>query len=256
MRNSRPKLRRMTCDAMEFAYYYKTSDGVRTRGTMKARNKEQVFAALRGQGIKAIKVERTGWRFPLWSLLLAAAAVGAIVATGAWSFGRPVPRPARRGGVTAVESQVVEVPRLRTAKPRARKRIEGVRELELAKVFRHPAEEYLAQFAEPGREVKADRRGEVTAMLEDDLADAIEDEIEIAAGDSPAAVELKRVVAGLKDEAATLLASGKGIAEIRDWFEGRQRMEAEYRRMILSGSETTEEKNARLRAIGMALADE
>lgn len=83
---------------MEFAYYYKTSDGVRTRWTMKARNKEQVFGALRERGIKAIKVERTGWRFPVWSLLLAAAAVGAAVATGAWYFGRPVPQPARRGG--------------------------------------------------------------------------------------------------------------------------------------------------------------
>ena len=41
---------------MKYTYAYKTSDGVRHEGTMKASSREEVFAELRKQGIKAIKV--------------------------------------------------------------------------------------------------------------------------------------------------------------------------------------------------------
>ena len=41
---------------MKFTYAYKTSDGVRHEAAMDAESREAVFAALRQQGIKAIKV--------------------------------------------------------------------------------------------------------------------------------------------------------------------------------------------------------
>ncbi|MBO5642899.1 MAG: hypothetical protein J6S51_02720, partial [Kiritimatiellae bacterium] len=41
---------------MKYTYAYKTSDGVRHEETMNAASREEVFAALRAKGIKAIKV--------------------------------------------------------------------------------------------------------------------------------------------------------------------------------------------------------
>ena len=41
---------------MRFSYAYKTSDGVRHEDSMEAKCREDVFAALRARGIKAIKV--------------------------------------------------------------------------------------------------------------------------------------------------------------------------------------------------------
>ena len=41
---------------MKYTYAYKTSDGVRHEATMNAASRDEVFAALRKQGIKAIKV--------------------------------------------------------------------------------------------------------------------------------------------------------------------------------------------------------
>lgn len=41
---------------MKYTYAYKTSDGVRHEDSMNAASREEVFAALRKQGIKAIKV--------------------------------------------------------------------------------------------------------------------------------------------------------------------------------------------------------
>ena len=41
---------------MKYTYAYKTSDGVRHEAAMDAESREAVFAALRTQGIKAIKV--------------------------------------------------------------------------------------------------------------------------------------------------------------------------------------------------------
>ena len=41
---------------MKYTYAYKTSDGVRHEATMNAASRDEVFATLRKQGIKAIKV--------------------------------------------------------------------------------------------------------------------------------------------------------------------------------------------------------
>lgn len=43
---------------MQFVYYYKSSDGVRHDGEMEAPDREEVFIALRRQGIRPIKVMR------------------------------------------------------------------------------------------------------------------------------------------------------------------------------------------------------
>ena len=41
---------------MRYTYAYKTSDGIRHEDSMDAASREEVFATLRTQGIKAIKV--------------------------------------------------------------------------------------------------------------------------------------------------------------------------------------------------------
>lgn len=48
---------------MLFKYSYKTSDGERHEGKLRAKNKECVFETLRERGIKAIKVEQVGYDF-------------------------------------------------------------------------------------------------------------------------------------------------------------------------------------------------
>ena len=70
---------------MKFTYAYKTSDGVRHEAAMDAESREAVFAALRQQGIKAIKVvaadgsKANGEIRGIRKRVLAAAVFGAVV---------------------------------------------------------------------------------------------------------------------------------------------------------------------------------
>ena len=114
---------------MKFTYAYKTSDGVRHEAAMDAESREAVFAALRQQGIKAIKVvaadgsKANGEIRGIRKRVLAAAVVGAAVLAviGTVMVGRGL-RP-RRGepGVFALPQpfrQWRPPPRQRPPRPR------------------------------------------------------------------------------------------------------------------------------------------
>ena len=100
---------------MKYTYAYKTSDGVRHEAAMEASSREEVFEALRAQGIKAIKVvaadgskangENEEWRmkngesgnrlhnstFHILHFTFAIVAVTAIALV--WMVGRRAPTP-------------------------------------------------------------------------------------------------------------------------------------------------------------------
>ena len=77
---------------MKFTYAYKTSDGVRHEAAMDAESREAVFAALRQQGIKAIKVvavdgsKANGEIRGIRKRVLAASVAAAALAAGTLAF--------------------------------------------------------------------------------------------------------------------------------------------------------------------------
>ena len=94
---------------MKYTYAYKTSDGTRHEASMNAESREAVFAALREQGIKAIKVvaadgskangEIRGIRK---RVLAASVIVAALVAGLAVYFALRTPHPALRAASPAL----------------------------------------------------------------------------------------------------------------------------------------------------------
>lgn len=71
------------------------------------------------------------------------------------------------------------------------------------------------------------------------------------AGDFAETAELKRIVAGLKEESKMMSASGRTFEEAIAYFVAQQEMEARYREAILSRDSSVEEKNRLLSAIGL-----
>jgi hypothetical protein len=274
---------------MTFKYSYKTSDGVRHESEIDAPGRDEAFSTLRKRGIRPIRLSEVDGprkaaghgRWWLWlaavlllMFLVALLAVllykekstpredsAADMANGTAdvaSTSSGVPQP-RRG----IESQVVELPSgERIARPRARKPIPEFHPFSkamgklFAETFVHPAEAYLARFAQPGLEVPALSAGKVMEMLEDDLRDALDDPVIIRTDDPREVAELKRIVSGLKEEVALLLNSGKSLEEVKNWLEGRQRMEADYRKQIIRRNEdgmlSLEEANGLLVSMGFA----
>lgn len=240
---------------MKFAYTYKQSDGVRREGVEFAQSKEEVFERLRERGIKAIKVEPTGWLYVHRAVVRGVVLVVLLSVIGILSATLLVDRRSEGKATQNGRDEGAQVAKRvdpRIVKPRPRKQIEGFEEIDLNRVFAHPSERYLARFAQPGVRYSRGGRVDVVAMLEDDLSDALEDDILVGTNDTVAVIETKRVVAGLKEEVAMLVAAGKGVREIRKWLEGRQRMEIEYRAQLVNGDGSVEEKNERLREMGFA----
>lgn len=243
---------------MRFRYAYKSSDGERHEEEMSADSREAVFEELRRKGIRAIKVvacdgsKANGAVQPArgrrWLAL--SALVGAVVATAAFMF---IDRIGRMGGDGDRQAEGA-YPKAgeRVAKPRTRHQI-GLNaltnEVPLASIFAHPSEVLLAQFAEPGQSVFVDVGGDVE--LAEDFKDALDAPIVILPQDSLEVAELKRIVAGIKEEARMMIASGKTFEEAVAYFVAQQQMEARYREVILLQDASTEDKNRQLSALGL-----
>ena len=257
---------------MTFTYYWKTPDNARHTGEVEAEDREKAFALLRARGIRAIKVEPKGWetgkgyRGVRKRVVVAVAALclafGAVVAwwAAAPGAGAPASGAAPRGRRHSIESQIVEV-KLgdRPARPHPRKYIKSLAgRLDRVDCFGHVSENYLARFAMPGVAVAGPDA--VPAELIGDLRDALESEIVIRADDAADIAELKRIVAGLKDEADLYLRSGSGISDFLKFLKLRQKMESECRQRIveeavMSGEDherRLKEANETLVAMGLA----
>jgi len=244
-----------------YVYKYKTSDGVEHVGERNARDKEAVYAALRSEGIRAYKVEpkeqaslerRLRGR-TVTALVLGAAALAAGTTWFFLAAPRSVPSP------RSVDMSEVATPRVGERVPAAPRHPLDVAGLDLEVVLTHPAERVLAAFAVPG---DPPPEGVDAEMFRADLASALASELMVSSADSPAAVALKRVVAGLKEEAALYRRNGNSAREILELFLRRQEMECAYRAQLVGELPAVdaadyavrkEALNARLGALGFRL---
>lgn len=210
---------------MKYGYAYKTSDGVRHEAQIEASSREEVFALLRAQGIRAIKVvasdgsKANGEVRGVRRRVLVASVLTAGVAAGALAFWlgqgrRPSPMPA----APAPTRIAAALPRQEIAGDRLRLAEAG------DALFAHRAERFLARFAEPGVAVKVSP-DEVPAP--DEFLACLDTPIRYADDELTEAIDLKRMVVGMKNELSAYLKGGGGVPDyLRELFR-RQSLEAE-----------------------------
>ena len=252
--------------ARKWTYSYKTSDGQWHEGLIEAGDRDAAYAAIKATGIRPAKVTelvppvvRIGFRGLCrrdWALIGASAIVLVLAVWGVAVL---------LGGRAASLSKPQGVP----ATARARHQIEFMpRDFphRLSSVFKFNSERFLALYAQPGMPRSFLDGGKWLPSLDEnppkaiefslnDLLDALDSEILIYPNDPRWLAELKRVVVGMKDEAGTLLKSGKGAEEIALWLDARNKMEASYReeaiRKVKSGEQTAESADFTLRTMGL-----
>ena len=245
---------------MKYTYAYKTSDGVRHEATMNASSREEVFATLRKQGIKAIKVvasdgskangEVRGVRKRVVvSLLLV---VTLIVGVASYF-----------SGTRSVED--VAVSQLQADQTR-RQIIGDVAIIEKgiltgwSEVFELEGDRFLASFAIPG--VKPGQRN----TSETEFMRALENVCDVKSNDSLEVRQIKAMVDGMKNEARSYLREGGTVREYGKRLTERQdaeiaiyeRAKAELKRAkdtMTSDKylDLWEERNNQLRNLGIKL---
>ena len=114
------------------------------------------------------------------------------------------------------------------ASPLPRQMIPGDRQRIAGAVgsLKHPAERLLARFAEPGRAVAAlpDER-----PTEAEFAACLREPIRVASTDFTEAVDLKRIVTGMKREMRAYIAGGGTAERYLSELVKRQKLEISYR---------------------------
>ena len=235
---------------MRFTYTYRSSDGQRHTAEIEAESRDVAFATIRRElGIKPIKVTlaeedsrqdggspyhaATGGsrsRATAWMAAILAA-VALAVAGGVWWFGGRGPTAQPAGELDALPyqaptpqgaaSHTAATPLPRQAIPGDRQRIEGA-----VGSLKHPAERLLARFAEPGRAVAAlpDER-----PTEAEFAACLREPIKVAGTDFTEAVDLKRIVTGMKREMRAYIAGGGTAEQYLSELVKRQKLEISYR---------------------------
>lgn len=234
---------------MKFAYTYQDASGANLQGELDAASRDAVYAVLKEKRIRPMRVwplEAARRPFPWRRVALTAIAVAAVAC--AYILGRDVSAgssekdppaavpsvpPARPASAShGLRSNTVAVDlSSRLARPRPRRQVAGLEGVVLSNAFAYASECWLAAYACPGREVPP-VSAEDRQRIADDLVDALADEIAILESDPPSVADLKRIVSGMKDEAALFINGGRSALDHLLWIEGRQRMEAEYRRNI------------------------
>ncbi len=214
---------------MKYTYAYKTSDGTRHEATMIAKSRDEVFAELRKQGIKAIKVvaadgskangEIHGVRKRVVAALVAFVAVG--VGVVAYFSGT------RSGGDLGGS--------VTTAFATGQDRRQVIGDAAIIEkgilsgwsdVFTLEGERFLASFAIPG--VKAGQRN----TSEKEFTAALENKCVVNDSDSLEARQIKAMVEGMKNEARRYIAAGGTIVEYGKRLTERQDAEiAVYNRV-------------------------
>jgi hypothetical protein len=254
---------------VRFTYIYKTSGGVRTEAKITADTREQVFAQLRSQGIRPIKViaedgskangepPRQSRKHKVVIAILSLALLGLSVYITFFGDLTSTEVQTLDGGKhisRGIESNIIGInPGVRVAKPRPRKQLALKGIVDLEKAFKYRAEVALAQFACPGATNGIDAVA-VAADFTSDIYDAVDDIILLSPEDSPEIIDIKRIVAGIKVEAAMMLDTGKSVEELVEWLISRQRMEADFRARIaesVSRGADIKQANLQLQSMGM-----
>ena len=250
---------------MKYTYAYKTPDGTRHEATMNAASRDEVFAELRRQGIKAIKVvaadgskangEVRGVRARVVVLLLLVVAIGVGLAAymGGTRFrASAVPDPAK----ASPRHQIYGDPAV----------MEGFERGDFSSALARPGDRLLAIFAQPGKLMCAkgvDPR-RLDPAAEKALSDYVKAELGadrdlgMGADDSREVRELKQIVNGMREELREYLANGNGTPRSY-WRRLLERTQQELQiyeriRRELENEKNPavwEEKNEALRRLGL-----
>jgi hypothetical protein len=254
---------------VKYTYAYKTPDGARHEDSMEAKCREDVFLALRGRGIKAIKVvaadgskengeARRGRmaRLPLVAVAVLLAALGMVALSNRRGGGQSRADADEAGDNAAPRHQIYGDPAV----------VNGFEHGEFAPVFDREGDRLLARFAQPGRIMCAkgtDGRilgaAESAAFAAYAAADlGPERDVVVDDADSREVRELKQIVNGMREEMREYLANGNGTprsywrrlnertAEEAKIYE-RTRFELENEK----SPDAWERKNDALRRIGL-----
>ena len=246
---------------MKYTYAYKTSDGTRHEATMNAASRDEVFATLRKQGIKAIKVvaadgskangEIHGVRKRVVAALVAfvALCVGIVAYFGGTRTGGEFGDSAATAFATGQDRRQVIGDAAIIEK--------GIRN-GWSDVFALEGERFLASFAIPG--VKAGQRN----TSEKEFTAALENKCVVSETDSLEARQIKAMVEGMKNEARRYIAAGGSIVEYGKRLTERQdaeiavynrvKADIEKARATMSESEFMtywEKRNDELRNLGI-----
>ena len=251
---------------MKYTYAYKTSDGVRHEAAMDAESREAVFAALRQQGIKAIKVvaadgskangEIRGIRKRAAALVAVIAAL--VVGIAAFFFGESNNRTIEQSNDSpfAPRHQIYGDPAI----------MEGFERGDFGEALTNAADQMLAWFAQPGRlmcppdvkpQLMAGEFAEAVTVRRD-AAVSSKPPYRIASADSREVRELKQIVNGMREELREYLANGNGTPRSY-WRRLIERLAEEQRiyertRMELEADPSPAlraERNAALRNLGL-----
>ena len=255
---------------MKYTYAYKTSDGVRHEAVIDAESRDAAFAALRGRGIRPIKVvaadgSKANGEIPPPRVprLASIGVIVVIVALSAWVGGS---RLSRLGS-----DPTAGTPSLRKAAPRHQiygdPVVVGAFERgDFAAYLPRLGDRMLAVFAQPGklmctkgadpRRLSPKELESLTAYVAEELA--TDKDIPLAADDVREVRELKQIVNGMREEMRGYLANGNGTPrsfwrrlnertaqEMQIYERTRRELEKE------TSEEAWEQKNDALRRLGL-----
>ena len=210
---------------MKYTYAYKDSDGKRHEAAIEAPSRDAVFAALREQGIRPIKVVAAdgskangapvGVRRRVMAVSIIVAVVAAVGATAAFlRIVRPTPE------MDAFQSDQTRRYPIGDAAIIEKGILTG-----WSDVFEHEGDRFLASFAVPG--VKAAQRNTTVEEIESALGRSVP----VATDDGLEARQIKAMVEGMKAEARSYVAAGGTIVEYGRRLTERQDAEiAAYER--------------------------
>lgn len=211
---------------MKYTYAYKTSDGTRHEASTNAESREAVFAKLRKQGIKAIKVVATdgskanGEIRGIRKRVLVASIIGTAVLVGVVGYlviPRTVPSSVPEGELTGYLTAQLRRQVIGDAGVIEKGEKDGWRD-----VFDQEGERFLASFAIPG--IPAG----VGSTTEKEVKDALARKIDIAPGDGIEAQQIKAMVEGMKSEARLFISKGGSLAQYCRLLVKRQEEEIAY----------------------------
>jgi hypothetical protein len=250
---------------VKYTFAYKSSDGVRHEDYLEAESRDDVFAILRGRGIRPIKVfaadgskangEMQGLRKrAVFALVALAAAVAGVVA---YLGGE------RTGAATAANS-AASAPRHQIYGDPAT--VECLERGDFAAHLPRVGDQMLAVFAQPGklmcakganpRRIDENSYAAFEAYTKNELA--VENDIAIDTTESREITELKQIVNGMREEMREYLANGNGTPrsfwrrlnertaqEMQIYERTRRELEKE------TSEEVWEQKNDALRRLGL-----
>lgn len=241
---------------MRFSYQYKTSDGERHAGEMRAASRELVFSELKKRGIKPYGVVLSPG---LWNHIQAmgkrslAIVVLAIAVIGLGLYGLSLKRVVNTSqdehSPFESRSQIYGDPSI----------LSQCQAKGWANVFTNRLDLLLAAFAIPGRGVDLVRVRECAAEIREPLDMEL---VDVVASDPNEIARMKRMVNWMKRELKTYLADGGSLASYVRRLQMRQQQECDVRGRVelelkrLDGSSADyerqwEQKNDELRTMGL-----